>query len=137
MKEMKPTLIPEAAHISCTPEEFEAGLRNLQLKKFEEKFDRAAATVKSFCKKTVERYRQLFKKTNNLDEGKALYLTDSRATAQTSMRNAVAYAVTVVESCFVENPNGPLRTARRVTDDGNGVMTARDLYAGAGAGSSS
>jgi hypothetical protein len=81
---------------------------------------------------TVAHYRRLFQKTNDLDEGKALFLTDSRATAQFSMRNAVAYAVTVVESSFVEHPDGPLRAARRVTDDGNGVITARearDLYA--------
>ena len=127
MKEMKPILIPAAAHISCTPEEFEAALGNMHSKKFEERHGWAAATVQRFCKRTVAQYRRLFQKTNDLDEGKALYLTDSRATAQFSMRNAVAYAVTVVEASFVEHPDGQLRAARRVPDDG--VITARDLYA--------
>ncbi len=80
----------------------------MQRKKFEERHGWAAAAVQRFCKKTVARYRRLFQKTNDLDEGKALYLTDSRATAQFSMRNAVAYAVTVVESSFVEHTDGPL-----------------------------
>jgi hypothetical protein len=127
MKEMKSTLIPEGAHIACTTEEFEDALDKMQRKKFEERHGWAPAMVHGFCKRTVSYYRRLFQHVNNLDEGKALFLTDSRATAQFSMRNAVSYALTIVEACFVEHPQGLLCAAQRKTGDGN--ITAKDLYA--------
>jgi hypothetical protein len=45
MKEIKSMLILEAAHISCTPEDLEAELGNMQLNKLEQRHGWAAATV--------------------------------------------------------------------------------------------
>jgi hypothetical protein len=70
MKEMTPALIPDAAHMSCAPEELKAVLGSLHRNKYEEKLGRAAAMVQCFCKKTIERYRRLLKETNEPDKGK-------------------------------------------------------------------
>ena len=57
--DMKEMLIPDAAHMSCAPEELKAVLGSQHRNKYEEKLGRAAAMVQCFCNKTIERYRRL------------------------------------------------------------------------------